>query len=141
MIIWNHLYASHAVHTFILLVSHSDVLIFRMQSALVLTPGPAKQVCSPLPSLPDLCTPTKSGPSGGSKVTPDMQKPQPKPSKVTFSLELDLLAELYCTCISGERPQDGANMPNEATNFFFYMLISPDIYYIKMLRNSENNPH
>ncbi|XP_031165955.1 codanin-1 [Sander lucioperca] len=60
----------------------------------------AQQVGSPLPSSLDPCTPTKSGHRMGSKVTPDLQTPCPEPSKVTFSLELDLLAELYCTCIS-----------------------------------------
>ncbi|XP_049918342.1 codanin-1 [Epinephelus moara] len=60
----------------------------------------AQQVGSPLPSSLDPCTPTKSGLRMGSKVTPDLQTPCPEPSKVTFSLELDLLAELYCTCIS-----------------------------------------
>ncbi|XP_068437178.1 codanin-1 [Clinocottus analis] len=60
----------------------------------------AQQVGSPLPSSLDPCTPTKLGLRTGSKVTPDLQTPGPEPSKVTFSLELDLLAELYCTCIS-----------------------------------------
>ncbi|XP_034714445.1 codanin-1 isoform X2 [Etheostoma cragini] len=60
----------------------------------------AQQVGSPLASSLDPCTPTKSGHRMGSKVTPDLQTPSPEPSKVTFSLELDLLAELYCTCIS-----------------------------------------
>ncbi|KAK5857706.1 hypothetical protein PBY51_010933 [Eleginops maclovinus] len=60
----------------------------------------AQQVGSPLPSSLDPCTPTKSGLRMGSKVTPDLQTPCPEPFKVTFSLELDLLAELYCTCIS-----------------------------------------
>lgn len=65
----------------------------------------AQQVSSPLPSSLDPCTPTKSGLRTGSKVTPDLQTPCPEPSKVTFSTELDLLAELYCTCISGKCPQ------------------------------------
>lgn len=60
----------------------------------------AQQVGSPLSSSLDPCTPTKSGLRMGSKVTPDLQTPCPEPFKVTFSLELDLLAELYCTCIS-----------------------------------------
>ncbi|KAI4804849.1 hypothetical protein KUCAC02_026461 [Chaenocephalus aceratus] len=60
----------------------------------------AQQVGSPLSSSLDPCTPTKSGLRVGSKVTPDLQTPCPEPFKVTFSLELDLLAELYCTCIS-----------------------------------------
>lgn len=61
----------------------------------------AQQVSSPLLSSLDPCTPTKSGLGAGSKVTPELQTPCPEPSKVTFSSELDLLAELYCTCISG----------------------------------------
>ncbi|XP_054469557.1 codanin-1 [Anoplopoma fimbria] len=60
----------------------------------------AQQVSSPLLSSLDPCTPTKLGLRTSSKVTPDLQTPCPEPSKVTFSLELDLLAELYCTCIS-----------------------------------------
>uniref|UniRef100_A0A8D3B2K6 Codanin-1 C-terminal domain-containing protein n=1 Tax=Scophthalmus maximus TaxID=52904 RepID=A0A8D3B2K6_SCOMX len=60
----------------------------------------AQQVGSPQPSSLDPCTPTKSGLRMGSKVTPDPQTTCPEPSKVTFSLELDVLAELYCTCIS-----------------------------------------
>lgn len=61
----------------------------------------AQQVSSPLPlSSLDPCTPTKSGLRMGSKVTTDVQTTCPEPSKVTFSLELDLLAELYCTCIT-----------------------------------------
>ncbi|KAM9842817.1 codanin-1 [Aulostomus maculatus] len=60
----------------------------------------AQQACSPLPSSLDPCTPTKSGFRTESKVTPDLQTPCPEPSKVTFATDLDLLAELYCTCIS-----------------------------------------
>ncbi|KAM6969504.1 codanin-1 [Tautogolabrus adspersus] len=60
----------------------------------------AQQVGSPLTTSLDPCTPTKSGLRTGSKVTPDLQTPCPEPSKVTFSMELELLAELYCTCIS-----------------------------------------
>ncbi|XP_027130983.1 codanin-1 [Larimichthys crocea] len=75
----------------------------------------AQQVGSPLPSSLDPCTPTKSGLRTGSKVTPDMQTPCPEPSKVTFSLELDLLAELYCTCISENL------VPNIFLELFFVM--------------------
>uniref|UniRef100_A0A3B4AD38 Codanin-1 C-terminal domain-containing protein n=1 Tax=Periophthalmus magnuspinnatus TaxID=409849 RepID=A0A3B4AD38_9GOBI len=52
--------------------------------------------------LPDPITPTKSGLKIGSvsKVTPELQTLSPELSKVTYSTELDLLAELYCTCIS-----------------------------------------
>ncbi|XP_041669241.1 codanin-1 isoform X2 [Cheilinus undulatus] len=60
----------------------------------------AQQVGSPLPTSLDPSTPTKTGLRIGSKATPDLQTPCPEPSKVIFSLELDLLAELYCTCIS-----------------------------------------
>ncbi|KAM3594797.1 uncharacterized protein V6R79_014388 [Siganus canaliculatus] len=60
----------------------------------------AQQVDTPLPSSLDQRTPTKSVLRTGSKVTPDVQTPCPEPSKVTFSWELNLLAELYCTCIT-----------------------------------------
>ncbi|XP_041809480.1 codanin-1 [Chelmon rostratus] len=75
----------------------------------------AQQVGSPLPSALDPCTPTKSGLRTGSKVTPDLQTPCPEPTKVTFSLELDLLAELYCTCISENL------VPNIFLELFFVM--------------------
>ncbi|KAG7237992.1 hypothetical protein INR49_031346 [Caranx melampygus] len=75
----------------------------------------AQQVGSPLPSSLDPCTPTKSGLRTGSKVTPELQTPSPEPSKVTFSLELDLLAELYCTCISENL------VPNIFLELFFVM--------------------
>ncbi|XP_051251227.1 codanin-1 [Dicentrarchus labrax] len=75
----------------------------------------AQQVGTPLPSSLDPCTPTKSGLRTGSKVTPDLQTPCPEPSKVTFSLELDLLAELYCTCISENL------VPNIFLELFFVM--------------------
>lgn len=71
----------------------------------------AQQAGSPLPAPLDPCTPTKSGLRTGSKGTPDVQAPCPEPPKVTFSVELDLLAELYYTCISGKQPQDGINEP------------------------------
>ncbi|XP_045919243.1 codanin-1-like [Micropterus dolomieu] len=75
----------------------------------------AQQIGSPLPSSLDPCTPTKTGPRAGSKVTPDLQTPCPEPSKVTFSLELDLLADLYCTCISENL------VPNIFLELFFVM--------------------
>uniref|UniRef100_UPI0037E84750 codanin-1 n=1 Tax=Semicossyphus pulcher TaxID=241346 RepID=UPI0037E84750 len=75
----------------------------------------AQQVGSPLPAPMDPCTPTKSGLKTGCKVTPDLQTPCPEPSKVTFSLELDLLAELYCTCISENL------VPNIFLELFFVM--------------------
>uniref|UniRef100_A0A673CJC6 Codanin-1 C-terminal domain-containing protein n=1 Tax=Sphaeramia orbicularis TaxID=375764 RepID=A0A673CJC6_9TELE len=75
----------------------------------------AQQVCTPLLSSSDPCTPPKSGHRVGSKVTPDPQIPCPEPSKVTLSLELDLLAELYCTCISENL------VPNIFLELFFVM--------------------
>ncbi|XP_039993857.1 codanin-1 isoform X2 [Xiphias gladius] len=75
----------------------------------------AQQAGSPVPSSLDPCTPTKSGLRTGSKVTPDLQTPCPEPSKVTFSLELDLLVELYCTCISENL------VPNIFLELFFVM--------------------
>ncbi|XP_023127800.2 codanin-1 isoform X1 [Amphiprion ocellaris] len=75
----------------------------------------AQQVGSPLPSSLDPCTPTKTGLRIGSKVTPDLQTTCPEPSKVTFSLDLDLLAELYCTCISENL------VPNIFLELFFVM--------------------
>lgn len=80
----------------------TSYLLFHNQKLLVFRTKRAQQVGSPLPPSLDPCTPTKSGLRTGSKVTPDVQTPCPEPSKVTFSLELDLLAELYCTCISGK---------------------------------------
>ncbi|XP_008275511.1 codanin-1 [Stegastes partitus] len=75
----------------------------------------AQQVGSPLPCTLDPCTPTKTGLKTGSKVTPDLQTACPELSKVTFSLELDLLAELYCTCISENL------VPNIFLELFFVM--------------------
>ncbi|CAK6965964.1 codanin-1 [Scomber scombrus] len=75
----------------------------------------AQQTCSPLPSSLDPCTPTKLGVRMGSKVTPDLQTPSPEPSKVTFALDLDLLAELYCTCITENL------VPNIFLELFFVM--------------------
>ncbi|CAB1433750.1 unnamed protein product [Pleuronectes platessa] len=75
----------------------------------------AQQVVSPLPSSLDPCTPTKAGFRIGSKVTPDQQTSSPELSKVTFSSELDLLAELYCTCISENL------VPNIFLELFFVM--------------------
>ncbi|XP_071381513.1 codanin-1 [Centroberyx affinis] len=75
----------------------------------------AQQVCSPLPSSLEPCTPTKSGLRMGSKVTPDMQAACPEAAKVTFASELDLLAELYCACISENL------VPNIFLELFFVM--------------------
>ncbi|XP_077096235.1 codanin-1 [Siphateles boraxobius] len=60
----------------------------------------AQQTSSPLTTTPVICTPSKTVHRQGSKVTPDPQSPCPDPDKVTQKSELDLLAELYCTCIS-----------------------------------------
>ncbi|CAL8303763.1 unnamed protein product, partial [Boreogadus saida] len=61
----------------------------------------AQVVSSPLKLSVDSATPTKSVmPRMGSKVTPDALAVCPDPSKVTMMAELDLLAEVYCTCIS-----------------------------------------
>ncbi|XP_029349400.1 codanin-1-like [Echeneis naucrates] len=75
----------------------------------------AQQVSSPQPSSLDPCTPTKSGLRTGSKVTPELQTPCPEPSKVSSFLELNLLAELYCTCISENL------VPNIFLELFFVM--------------------
>nr|XP_015825151.2 codanin-1 [Nothobranchius furzeri] len=74
----------------------------------------AQQVASPLLSALDPCTPTKTGARTGSKVTSDMPT-SPEPSKVTFSSELDVLVELYCTCISENL------VPNIFLELFFVM--------------------
>ncbi|XP_027028567.2 codanin-1 [Tachysurus fulvidraco] len=60
----------------------------------------AQQSSSPLKPSANVCTPTKSISRSGSKVTQDVQTPCPDPTKVTHTPELDILAELYCTCIS-----------------------------------------
>ncbi|XP_052009059.1 codanin-1-like [Xyrauchen texanus] len=59
----------------------------------------AQQTSSPQKATTTICTPTKTV-GQGLKVTPDSQAPCPDPDKVTQSAELDLLSELYCTCIS-----------------------------------------
>ncbi|XP_034531255.1 codanin-1 [Notolabrus celidotus] len=74
----------------------------------------AQLVSSPLSVSLDPCTPTKSGLRTGSKVTPDLQT-LCEPSKVTYSSDLDLLAELYCTCISENL------VPNIFLELFFVM--------------------
>uniref|UniRef100_A0A8B9RBJ6 Codanin 1 n=1 Tax=Astyanax mexicanus TaxID=7994 RepID=A0A8B9RBJ6_ASTMX len=59
----------------------------------------AQQTSSPAKPIPGVCTPTRPV-RPGSKVTPDPQAPGPDPAKVTHAPELNLLAEIYCTCIS-----------------------------------------
>ncbi|XP_054652372.1 codanin-1 isoform X2 [Dunckerocampus dactyliophorus] len=75
----------------------------------------AQQACSPLPYSEEPCTPTKSGVRVGSKLTPDQPTACPELSKVTSALDLDLLAELYCTCISENL------VPNIFLELFFVM--------------------
>ncbi|MEQ2220474.1 hypothetical protein ILYODFUR_005852 [Ilyodon furcidens] len=75
----------------------------------------AQQAASLPPCSLDPCTPTKMGTRTESKVTPDPQTMCPEPSKVTFSSELDILAELYCTCISENL------VPNLFLELFFVM--------------------
>ncbi|XP_071221517.1 codanin-1 [Salvelinus alpinus] len=77
----------------------------------------AQQVGSPLPTSLDPCTPTKSvlRPVSGSKMTPVTQGLCPDPSKVTLTSELDLLADLYCTCISENL------VPNVFLELFFVL--------------------
>ncbi|XP_030642245.1 codanin-1 [Chanos chanos] len=60
----------------------------------------ALQASSPMKTTSDPITPTKPGVRQGSLVSPDAQAPCPDPTKVTMAQELDLLAELYCTCIT-----------------------------------------
>ncbi|TRY91770.1 hypothetical protein DNTS_023734 [Danionella cerebrum] len=60
----------------------------------------AQQSSSPLKTNPAICTPTKTVQRQVSKVTPESQSPCPDRDKVTQRSALDLLAELYCTCIS-----------------------------------------
>uniref|UniRef100_A0A672J234 Codanin-1 C-terminal domain-containing protein n=1 Tax=Salarias fasciatus TaxID=181472 RepID=A0A672J234_SALFA len=73
----------------------------------------AQQVGSPSPSPLEPCTPTKT--ELRSAVTMDSQATCPEPSKVTFASELDLLANLYCTCISENL------VPNIFLELFFVM--------------------
>ncbi|XP_077588033.1 codanin-1 isoform X1 [Stigmatopora nigra] len=76
----------------------------------------AQQSCSPPAALEEVCTPTKSGTRGaGGKVTPDQQTLCPEPTKVTLASDLDMLAELYCTCISENL------VPNVFLELFFVM--------------------
>ncbi|KAJ7990849.1 hypothetical protein DPEC_G00291180 [Dallia pectoralis] len=72
---------------------------------------------SPLLSSLDPCTPTKAGGGlgSGSNFSPDTQGSFPDPSKVTMACELDLLADLYCTCISENL------VPNVFLELFFVL--------------------
>ncbi|XP_023683181.1 codanin-1 isoform X2 [Paramormyrops kingsleyae] len=72
----------------------------------------AQQACSPVKSAPDPCTPTKPGVKP--RASPDVQV-TPDPSKVTFMPELDLLAQLYCVCISENL------VPNVFLELFFLL--------------------
>ncbi|KAL0969752.1 hypothetical protein UPYG_G00231810 [Umbra pygmaea] len=77
----------------------------------------AIQMCPPVPSSLDPCTPTKNGlqQESGSKGAPETQGLSPDPSKVTLTPELDLLADLYCTCISENL------VPNVFLELFFVL--------------------
>ncbi|XP_048831312.1 codanin-1 isoform X2 [Brienomyrus brachyistius] len=72
----------------------------------------AQQACSPLKPVPEPCTPTKPG--AKPRASPDLQV-TPDPSKVTFIPELDLLAQLYCVCISENL------VPNVFLELFFLL--------------------
>ncbi|KAM6912224.1 codanin-1 [Xenentodon cancila] len=84
----------------------------------------AKQVAAPQQTSLDPCTPPKTGVMTGSRVTPDLPVTSPEPSKVTFPLELDILAELYCTCIS----------ENLVANIFL------ELFFVMQLLTSQS-PH
>ncbi|XP_061700541.1 codanin-1 isoform X2 [Syngnathoides biaculeatus] len=76
----------------------------------------AQQTFSPPPASAEPRTPTKSAVRAvGSKVTPDRQTPCPEPSQVTAASDLDILAELYCACISENL------VPNIFLELFFVM--------------------
>ncbi|KAG9336800.1 hypothetical protein JZ751_003148 [Albula glossodonta] len=60
----------------------------------------AQQTSSPLPPAQEPCTPTKAGGRAGSRLACDSQVSCPDPAKVTCPAALDLLAQLYCTCIA-----------------------------------------
>lgn len=84
-------------------------LLFHGVKSVISRTKRAQHVTSPLPSALGPCTPTKTGGRTGSKVAPDMQTTSPELSKVTFLSELELLVEVYSTCISGKWPQGGGN--------------------------------
>ncbi len=89
--------------------SLNDITVYVTKCPLVFSRSKlAQQTSSPLKTTPAICTPTKTVQRQESKVTPDPQSPCPDPDKVTQKSELDLLAELYCTCITGEWPLEGA---------------------------------
>uniref|UniRef100_A0A3B3CF46 Codanin 1 n=1 Tax=Oryzias melastigma TaxID=30732 RepID=A0A3B3CF46_ORYME len=98
----------------------------------------AQQPAASSPCLSSLepCTPPKTGVLGGAKVTPELQTLCPERSKVTFTPELDLLAELYCACISENL------VPNIFLELFFVMQLltsmsppSNDRCYLKQVHN------
>ncbi|MBN3311902.1 CDAN1 protein, partial [Atractosteus spatula] len=60
----------------------------------------AQQNFSPASPVLDPCTPTKPGSRASSHVQTDPLASCADLSKVTFSSELDLLAQLYCTCVA-----------------------------------------
>ncbi|XP_061599882.1 codanin-1 [Cololabis saira] len=75
----------------------------------------AQQVAAPQQTSHEPCTPPRTGGVTGSRVTPDLPATSPEPSKVTLSSELDILAGLYCTCISENL------VPNIFLELFFVM--------------------
>ncbi|XP_035251916.1 codanin-1 [Anguilla anguilla] len=60
----------------------------------------AQQSLSPLPVATEPRTPTKPGVRAGPRQAGDAQACCPDPSRVTCASTLDLLAQLYCACIS-----------------------------------------
>ncbi|XP_031436332.1 codanin-1 [Clupea harengus] len=73
-----------------------------------------QQTCSPLKPTTEPCTPTKPVRMDPTAAQ-DPTAPTPDPSKVTLTSELDLLAELYCTCISENL------VPNVFLELFFVL--------------------
>uniref|UniRef100_A0A3Q2Y1V2 Codanin 1 n=1 Tax=Hippocampus comes TaxID=109280 RepID=A0A3Q2Y1V2_HIPCM len=65
----------------------------------------------------------------GSKVTPDQQTACPETSKVTLASDLDVLAELYCACISENL------VPNVFLELFFEKVHNCVYFAVKVLEN------
>ncbi|XP_061651342.1 codanin-1 isoform X1 [Phyllopteryx taeniolatus] len=90
----------------------------------------AQQTCSPPPASAEPCTSTKCVVRVvGSKVTPDQQTPCPEPSKVTAASDLDVLAELYCACIS----------ENLVPNIFLELFFVIQLLTSRSPNTSDNN--
>ncbi|KAJ8289625.1 hypothetical protein GJAV_G00003470 [Gymnothorax javanicus] len=75
----------------------------------------AQQSTSPMPAAVEPCTPTKLGGGAGSRSASDAQVCCANPAKVTCSSALDLLAQLYCACISENL------VPNVFLELFFVL--------------------